>query len=69
MGLIKIIAALPVHVKAIIVTVIALIGAWMVITPIYLEVLSWSNAIPVWGWMLIGAGLIIFAAKFGKAIL
>ena len=69
MGLIRTIAALPVHIKAIIITCIALVGAWMVITPIYLEILSWSDAVPVWGWMLIGVCLIIFAARFGKAIL
>lgn len=69
MGIIKIVKALPLHVKASIVTAIALIGAWMVITPMYLEILSWSDTIPVWGWMLIGGGLIVFAAKFGRAIL
>lgn len=68
MGFIKLIAALPIQAKALIITCIAMLGAWMVITPIYLEVLSLSNAIPVWGWMLMGVGLILFAAKFGKAV-
>jgi len=69
MGIVKIAAALPLHIKAIIITVISLVGFWMIITPIYLEILTLGNTIPVWGWMLIGAGLILFAAKFGKAIL
>lgn len=69
MGLIRTIAALPAHIKAILITCIALVGAWMVITPIYIEILSWSDAVPIWGWMIIGIGLILFAAKFGHAIL
>jgi len=69
MGFVRIIAGLPIHIKAILVTCIALVGAWMVITPIYLEILSWTSVIPVWGWMLIGVGLIVFAAKIGRAIL
>jgi len=69
MGFIKIVAALPIHIKAIIITIIGLTGLWMAITPIYLEVLSWSSAMPSWGWMIIGVVLILFAAKFGKAVL
>ena len=69
MGIVKIVAAMPAHIKAIFITVIALIGAWMVITPLYLKVLSWADTVPVWGWMLVGLGLILFAAKFGKAVM
>jgi len=69
MGLIRTVATLPIHIKAILITVIGLTGLWMLITPVYLEVLSWSTAIPTWGWMLIGVGLIVFAWKFGKAVL
>jgi len=69
MGLIRIIAALPVHIKAIIITIIGLTGLWMLITPVYLEILSWSTAMPPWGWMIVGVALIVFAAKFGKAVL
>jgi len=69
MGLVKIIAAMPIHIKAIFVACIGLVGAWMLITPVYLEILSWGDGLPVWGWMIIGVGLIVFAAKFGKAIL
>lgn len=68
MGFLKMFAALPMHIKIIVVTVIALIGAWMVITPIYLEILSTFDMVPVWGWMMIGVILIVIAAKFGKAI-
>jgi len=69
MGFIKIVAALPVHIKAIIITVLSLLSLWLIITPIYLEVLSLSDAIPIWGWMVIGAGLLLFTMKFGKAVL
>lgn len=69
MGIVKIVAALPLHIKAIIITVISLVGFWMIITPIYLEILALGDTIPVWGWMIIGVCLIIFAAKFGKAVL
>jgi len=69
MGIVRTVAALPVHIKAIIITCIALVGAWMVITPIYIEILSWADTMPVWGWMIIGVILILFAAKFGKAVL
>lgn len=69
MGLVKIVAAMPVHIKALIITFIGLIGLWILVTPMYLEILSWNESIPVYVWMLIGAGLIIFAAKFGKAVL
>jgi len=69
MGLIRTVAALPVHIKAIIITVLSLLSLWLIITPIYLEVLSWSDAIPAWGWMLIGVGLFLFTLKFGKAVL
>lgn len=69
MGLIRTVAALPVHIKAIIITVLSLLSLWLIITPIYLEVLSWSDAIPTWGWMLIGVGLFLFTLKFGKAVL
>jgi hypothetical protein len=40
----------------------------MFITPMYLEIISWA-ALPSWVWMLIGLGVIVFAAKFGKAVL
>ena len=69
MGLIRTVAALPVHIKAILITILSLLSLWLIITPIYLEVLSWSDAIPVWGWMLIGVGLLLFTVKFGKAVL
>lgn len=68
MGIVKAVAALPIHIKAILIAVIALIGAWMFITPMYLEIISWV-ALPSWIWMLIGLGVIVFAAKFGKAVL
>lgn len=69
MGIIKIVAALPTHIKAIVITIIGLTGLWMAITPIYLEILSWTDTIPVWGWMITGVLLIVIAAKFGKMVL
>jgi len=60
--------SLPVYAKAIIVACIALLGVWMIIDPIYLELQSLIK-IPIWGWMLAGFLLIIFAAKFGKAVI
>ena len=69
MGIVKIVATLPVQLKAIVVLVLFLVGTWMVITPIYLEILSWTNSVPVWFWMIVGVAFIIVAAKFGKVIL
>ncbi|GAH93886.1 unnamed protein product [marine sediment metagenome] len=69
MGIIKIAASLPLHIKAILVTVISLVGFWMIITPIYVEILAFGDTIPVWGWIIIGIGLVVFAARFGKAIM
>lgn len=69
MGLIRTIAALPHHLKILMIAIIALVGAWMLITPIYLEILSWSEGMPMLGWMIIGICLILFAGKFGKAVL
>ncbi len=68
MGFVRIIAAMPVHLKAIVIAIVAMIGAWMFITPMYLEIISWV-ALPSWFWMIIGLGVIVFAAKFGKAVL
>jgi len=68
MGLISVIVALPLHIKAILIAVIAMIGAWMFITPMYLEIISWV-AFPSWIWMIIGLAVIMFAARFGKVIL
>ena len=69
MGIIRIVTALPHHLKILMIAIIALVGAWMLITPIYLEILSWSNTMPIWGWMIVGICLILFAGKFGKAVL
>jgi hypothetical protein len=69
MGIVKVFLGLPVHLKALAVTIIGLIGLWIVVTPLYLEILSWNDSIPVYIWMIIGIGLILFAAKFGKMVL
>ena len=60
--------ALPVHIKGLIIAGLTLLSAWLIITPIYLEVISWA-VMPSWCWMLIGAFLLIFTVKFGKVIL
>lgn len=69
MGIVKIVAALPIHIKAIIITCLILLSTWMIITPIYLEVLALNESIPVWGWVVVGAVMLLLVTKFGKAIL
>ena len=44
------------------------IGLWMLITPMYVFILEMA-ILPIWAWMLIGLGILIIVAKYGKMML
>ena len=54
--------------KLALLAIIGAIGLWMLITPMYVFILEMA-ILPIWAWMLIGLGILIIVAKYGKMML
>ena len=56
---------------AVAVAVTGAIGLWMFITPMYLYIIQTPelSAIPSWGWALMGLGILLLVAHYGKRML